>query len=157
MTIDGLDRKILTIIQNNARTSNAEIGRRVDLTASAVHERIKKLERRGIIESYSAVVNPDAVGKSLLAYVFVRVRPHRIAKAVGATLARSEGIQEVAHLAGEECFLVKTRCSGTKELESIIYNINDIEGVDGTRTIIALGSVVEYPSLPISAIEGDRP
>ena len=70
--IDVIDAKILTILQENARTSNAEIARQVDLAASAVFERIRKLEERGVIEGYTARVNANAVGLPLLAFIFVR-------------------------------------------------------------------------------------
>ena len=70
--IDGTDAIILKILQSNARTSNAEIARQVGLAPSAVFERIRKLEERGVIEGYAARVNPRAVELPLLAYVFVR-------------------------------------------------------------------------------------
>jgi len=155
MLIDSVDQKIVAILQLNARTSNAEIGRQVGLTASAVHERIKKLEKAGIIAGYQAILDHAALGKSLLAYVFVRIHPHRMCTSVAAALERVPSVQEVAHLTGDECFMVKTRCADTAELESLIFDINEIEGVHGTRTVIAFSAITERASLAINEMRGD--
>src|SRR5688500_17163704 len=66
--IDGIDAKIVTILQSDGRTSNAEIARQVNLAASAVFERVRKLEERGVIRGYHAQVDPRAIGQSLLAF-----------------------------------------------------------------------------------------
>jgi len=70
--IDETDRQILSILQQNARTSNAEIARQVDMAPSAVLERIRRLETRGVIQGYEARINPEALGLGVLAFVFVR-------------------------------------------------------------------------------------
>ena len=72
--IDEIDRQILNILQQNARTSNAEIARQVGMAPSAVLERIRKLETRGVIRGYEARIDPEALGLNLLAFV---VRPRR--------------------------------------------------------------------------------
>ena len=70
--IDEIDRQILNILQQNARTPNAEIARQVGMAPSAVLERIRKLETRGVIRGYEARIDPEALGLNLLAFVFVR-------------------------------------------------------------------------------------
>ena len=70
--IDTMDSSILAILQEDARISNAELARRVGMAPSAVFERIRKLEERGVIRGYSAAVDPALLGLGLLAYVFVR-------------------------------------------------------------------------------------
>src|SRR5215216_5135191 len=70
--IDEIDRQILLILQQNARTSNAEIARQIDMAPSAVLERIRRLESRGVIQGYEARINPEALGLGVLAFVFVR-------------------------------------------------------------------------------------
>jgi len=147
--IDDIDAQILTILQENARTSNAEIARQVGKTASAVFERIKKLEKAGVIKTYTAVVDPATLDQNVLAYVFVRLSPHRLAHAVGEQLLEIPGIQEVAHMTGEDCYLVKTRCRDTEALERIVMGINDIETVSGTRTVIAFKALRESLALPV--------
>ena len=70
--IDETDHRILTLLQDDARLPNAEIARRLGMAASAIHERIKKLEARGLIQAYEARLDPGPLGRKLLAFVFVR-------------------------------------------------------------------------------------
>src|SRR6266545_4345972 len=96
--IDVLDRKILNILQENARTSNAEIARQVGLAPSAVFERIRKLEERRVIRGYRADINPKVLGLAQLAFTFVRsnVRPGGVE--TGEKLAEIPEILEVHHV-----------------------------------------------------------
>jgi Lrp/AsnC family leucine-responsive transcriptional regulator len=105
--INGIDIEIVTILQKNARISNAEIARKVGLAPSAVFERIRKLEERGVIRGYRAEIDPKALGLAQLAFTFVRSNDRP-----GGGTARSSRkpeILEVHHVAGEDCFLVKAR------------------------------------------------
>lgn len=151
--IDSVDAQILSILQDNARTSNAEIARQVGFTASAVLERIKKLEKRGVIRGYAAVVDPAALELPVLAYVFVRLSLHRGAREVGRRLALFDAVQEVAHLTGEDCFMLKTRTADTEALEHLVMAVNDIDQVAGTRTVIAFRTMKETLGLPVEARE----
>jgi Lrp/AsnC family leucine-responsive transcriptional regulator len=148
--IDEIDARILTILQENARTSNAEIARRVGMTASAVFGRIRRLEQDGVIRGYAALVDPAAVALPVLAYVLVRLSAHRRAREVGGALCTVPAVQEVAHLTGEDCFLAKVRCRDTAQLEEVVMGINDIEAVCGTRTIIAFRALREGGALPVA-------
>lgn len=145
ISIDETNRRILDILRNDARTSNAEIARQVGLTTSAVHERVRKLESKGIIRGYAAILAPEPLDLRLLAFVGVRISPHREARSVGQALSDISNVEEVFHLAGEECFLTKVRCRDTEELEELLLTINDIPSVNSTRTIICLRPVKEAP------------
>lgn len=147
---DEIDATILTILQENARTSNAEIARRVGMTASAVFGRIRRLEQAGVIRGYAARVDPVAMGLPVLAYVFVRLSAHRRAREVGRALCAVPAVQEVAHLTGEDCFLAKVRCRDTAQLEEVVLGINDIEAVCGTRTVIAFRALREGGAVPVA-------
>lgn len=149
--IDEIDVHILTMLQENARVPNAEIARRVGKTASAVFERIKKLEAAGTVRGYTAVIDPAAAGLDVLAHVFVRLSPHRMAHTVGRQLTELPGVQEVVHTTGEECFLVKVRCADTQALEEVVMRINDIETVSGTRTVIAFCAMLETLAVPLGS------
>ena len=116
MLIDNIDKAILNIIQSNARTSNAEIARQVGMTTSGVFERIKRLEQRGVIKGFKAIIDPKAFGLDILAFIYVRVRPAANAHLVGRQIAALGGVQEVFYLAGEDTFMCKVRCSGTRDL-----------------------------------------
>src|SRR5262245_31048328 len=106
---DEIDLQILNILQQNARISNAEIARQVGMAPSAVLERIRKLETRGVIQGYEARINPESLGLHLLAYVFVRSEERLGDKHTGELLAQIPEVQEVHHIAGEDCYLAKVR------------------------------------------------
>ena len=118
--IDGIDLEILRILQSNARTSNAEIARQVNLAPSAVFERIRKLEERRVIEGYSARINPTAVELPLLAFVFVRDSDGPGTSDTARQVAEIPEVLEVHHVAGEDCLLVKVRAKDTEALGRLL-------------------------------------
>ncbi len=150
--IDGIDAAILNILQSNARTSNAEIARQVSLAPSAVFERIRKLEERGVIEGYAARVNPRAVDLPLLAYVFVRADEKPGAETTARRVAAIPEVLEVHHVAGEDCFLAKVRMADTDALGRLLRErLGRIETITSTRTTIVLNTVKETAELPIGS------
>ncbi len=106
---DDIDGKILTMLQEDARISNAEIARRLGMAPSAILERIRKLEARGAIVGYGARLNPRTLNAGLLAFIFVRTESICGDSEVGAALAAIPELQEVHNVAGEDCYLVKAR------------------------------------------------
>ncbi|MEM7051995.1 MAG: Lrp/AsnC family transcriptional regulator [Acidobacteriota bacterium] len=148
--IDSIDRKILEILQENARESNAAIARQVDLAASAVLERIRKLERNGVLEGYEARLNPRALGLGLLAYVFVRTEEVASEDSAGEALAALPEVLEVHHVAGEDCYLVKVRATSGSDLGRLLRKrIGCIPAVVSTRTTVVLDSMKETGRLPL--------
>jgi Lrp/AsnC family leucine-responsive transcriptional regulator len=156
--IDEIDAQILNILQENARTSNAEIARRVGLVPSAVLERIRRLEEREVIRGYAALVSPKEIGLALLAFIFVRTEEIRGEDKAAEQLARIPEVMEVHHIAGEDCFLVKVRTDDTESLSRLLREkIASIKSVSSTRTTIVLRTVKETASLPLEQIfEVDR-
>ena len=146
--IDAVDAKILTILQENARTSNAEIARQVDLAPSAVFERVRKLEERGVIEGYTARVNPRAVGLPLLAFIFVRDEERPGVERTGQLISEIPEVLEVHHVAGEDCLLVKVRTTDTDALGKLLRErLGRIPTITTTRTTIVLDTVKEGTQL----------
>ena len=148
--IDALDTAILMMLQENARVSQADIARAVGLVPSAVLERIRKLEARRFIRGYAAQIDPDAVDRSMLAFVAVRTtdRPGetRVARAVAAV----PDVLEVHHVAGDDCLLLKIRASNPSHLSQILRDrLGPIDGIRSTRTTIVLETVKEESRLPI--------
>lgn len=148
--IDGHDRTILAILQENARTSNAEIARRMGMAPSAVYERIRKLEDRGVIGGYAARVDPKAAELGLLAYIFVRSDDSAGEDDAARVLAALPEVQEVHHVAGEDCFLVKVRTRDTDALGALLRDrVKCIPSVRATRTTIVLDTIKESATLPL--------
>jgi len=154
--INDLDRQILTILQRNARTSNAEIARQVGLAPSAVFERIRKLEERDVLQSYTARIDPHAVGLGLVAFTFVRSNDRPGGIQTAEKLAEIPEVLEVHHVAGEDCFLVKVRAADTEALGRLLRErLGKIGTITSTRTTIVLETVKETAELPI-AVEEER-
>ena len=156
--IDSIDSTIMNILQSNARTSNAEIARQVDLAPSAVFERIRKLEERGVIEGYSARINPKAIGLPLLAFIFVRADEKPNADKTARRVADIPEVLEVHHVAGEDCFLAKVRAPDTEALGRLLRDgLGRIETITATRTTIVLNSVKESSRLPLQVAVSTEP
>ena len=148
--IDDIDRQILNILQQNARTPNAEIARQVGMAPSAVLERIRKLETRGVILGYEARINPEALGLNLLAYIFVRSEERVGDKSTGELLAQIPEVQEAHHIAGDDCYLAKVRVPDAKSLGRLLREgFGGIPSMRSTRSTIVLDSLRETTHLPI--------
>lgn len=148
---DEIDKKIVTILQQNARISNADIARQLDMAPSAIFERIRKLEARGIIRGYEARIDPALIDRSLLAFVFVRAEEQLACPETGDELARIPEVQEVHHVAGEDCYLVKVRVANTDALGRLLRErFGLIPTVRSTRTTIVLTTIKETATLPIA-------
>jgi Lrp/AsnC family leucine-responsive transcriptional regulator len=155
-TFDDIDRQIMAILQENARTSNAEIARRVGMAPSAVLERVRKLEERGIIEGYTARLSPRALERGLVAFVFVRADEPLGHEDAGRVLASLPEVQEVHHVAGEDCYLVKVRAADPESLGRLLRErFGSIGSVRSTRTTVVLETVKETCALPV--LESDHP
>jgi Lrp/AsnC family leucine-responsive transcriptional regulator len=150
--IDETDRQILNILQQNARTSNAEIARQVEMAPSAVLERIRRLESRGVIQGYEARIDPEALGLGLLAFVFVRTTDFVGEERAAEALADIPEVLEVHDIAGEDCFLLKVRARDAKTLGRLLRErISSAGSVQSTRTTIVLETIRESALLPLSA------
>jgi len=154
--INEIDATILNILQRNARTSNAEIARKVGLAPSAVFERIRKLEERDVIRGYHAAVNPKAVNLGQLAFTFVRSNDRPGGVATAARLAEIPEVLEVHHVAGEDCFLVKVRAADSEGLGRLLREqLGAVETITSTRTTMVLEVVKETSVLPAARTASD--
>jgi Lrp/AsnC family leucine-responsive transcriptional regulator len=154
--IDAIDKEILKILQQNARTSNAELARQVGLAPSAMLERVRKLEERGIIDGYCVRLNAKKLGLGLVAFVFVRTEDFVGEDKTGQHLSKIPEVLEVHHVAGEDCFLVKVRAHDTEHLGEILRKkIATIKAVRSTRTTIVLRTTKETQGLPLEVEASD--
>ena len=152
--LDERDRQLLDLLQRDARTSHADLGRAVGLAPSAVLERLRKLERRGVLRGTTTRLAAEPLGVGLLAYVFVQADERPGEKSVGAQLAALPEAQEVHHIAGEDCYLGKVRCASTAALGRLLQErISGLARVRRTRTTIVLGTIKETTDLPLSGAE----
>ena len=145
--IDNIDAQILVILQNDGRIANAEIARQVGLAPSAVLERIRKLEERGVIRGYLADIDPQVLDFGLTAFVAVRTSECGLAE---EALAAIPEVLEVHDVAGEDSYWLKIRTKDTEALGRLLREkIKPIPTVLGTRTTVVLETYKETKTLPI--------
>ena len=146
--IDAKDKQILSLLLEDAAISKADIARQVGLAPSAISERVRKLEADGVVQGYEVRLNPHALGKPLLAFVFVTDAKPSLCFDTAAALSGVTGLEELHKIAGDDCYLLKIRASGTDELNDIIETqINPIQSVTRVRTTIVLNAVTERPCM----------
>jgi Lrp/AsnC family leucine-responsive transcriptional regulator len=120
------------------------------MAPSAMLERVRKLEAKGVIRGYETRIDPEAVGKHLLAFVFVKVDEPVGALRSGTLLAQIPEALEVHHVAGEDCYLVKMRARDPRDLGRLLQErFGAIPAVRSTRSTIALGTLKESTRLDV--------
>ena len=148
--LDETDRKILRMLQQNARTSNSEIARHLGMVPSAILERIRKLEERGVILGYEAKVNPAALGLNMVAFISVKTDDRTHEYEAAEKLKKFPEVLEVHNIAGEDCYLVKVRMADVQALRDFLHDkIPTIGSVVSTKSTIVLGVEKESSRLPI--------
>lgn len=151
--LDDIDRRILELLQKDARISNAAIARDVGLAPSAVFQRIRKLEESGVILGYHARLDPDALEQGLLAFVTVQTGEGARARETARMLAGIPEVLEVHRVVGEDCFFLKVRVRDTAELGALLdEKIQRLPPVASTRTTIALSTSKEDTVRPRAAM-----
>jgi Lrp/AsnC family leucine-responsive transcriptional regulator len=151
--MDEIDRELLLLLQEDCRMSYGDLGNRVGLSISAVNERLKKLNARGVIRGCVAVLEPRAVGLDVCAFVQVVIeRPEHNAGFLAAIAAMSS-VLECHHLTGEFSYLLKVRVADTAALETFLSrDLKGLAGVVRTHTAIALSSAKETTALDLVAL-----
>ena len=148
--LDSIDLRILDALQEDGRLSRAAIGKRVGLSTAAVHERIRKLEKSGVVVGYSARLDPAKAGCDLLAFVMVFIEHPSHEKAFVRAVNRMDEVQECHHITGAASCLLKVRARDRRSLKSVIVDrISALSGVRQTETIVVLGTTKETARLQL--------
>ncbi len=154
--IDSVDRKLLGLLQADARVSNAALARDLGMAPSAVHQRVRRLEERGVLRGYTARVDPDSVGRGLLAFIHLRTEEALDDTDIPERVAQLPGVLEVHDIAGEDCYLVKVRAADPAALHRLIRRgFGGVPGVRSTKTTIVLKTFAERCEVPLAAEADD--
>ncbi len=139
--LDETDSKILRCLQANARTTLTEVGKQAGLAASSVHERLRRLQRDGVIRGWTLAVDPRAVGRPVTA--FVGVEADVTGGALAGRLRQRAEIDECHDIAGDLSFFLKVRARDTEALLELVDWIRELPGVRQTRTTVVLKTEFE--------------
>lgn len=146
--LDDRDRDIVTALQDDARATYADVGARVGLSASAVHDRVRKLELQGVIRGYAAVVDPQALGLFVTALIAASPLDPRQPDDLPDRVAEFPEVEDCLSVAGETNYVLKVRTKTTADLEDLIRRLREKANVD-TRTTIALS--IPFERRPLRA------
>ncbi|MEB2268607.1 Lrp/AsnC family transcriptional regulator [Priestia megaterium] len=148
--LDKLDIQILDLLQREAKLSNIEISKRVNLSPPAVHIRIKRLENEGFIKRQVAILDQEKLGFDLLCFIFMSTNIHQAEKldALENALRSMPEVLECHCLTGEYDYLLKIANRDRKELEAFIRKLNKL-GITRIQTSLALREIKDSTLLPI--------
>ena len=138
--MDAIDYQILSCLKENSRENATNIGAKINLSTSAVIERIKKLEHSGLIEQYTTIINQNILGRELMAFINVRLEHPKFYENFVKVINENNSISECYYIAGDFDFIVKVITKSGKSLEEILNYIKSINGVSLTRTSVVLST-----------------
>ncbi len=146
--LDPVDRALLAALRDNGRASWAELGRLIGLSAPSVQDRVRRLEDRGVITGYAAVVEPAATGLGVTALVGVALGESADQQDVALRLRDLPEIEDCYLVAGEDSFQAKVRVADIAALERSLARLQGIRGVARTRTTVVLSTPWEHRTPP---------
>ncbi|MFC5410610.1 Lrp/AsnC family transcriptional regulator [Larkinella bovis] len=150
--LDQIDRKVLEILQTNAKITNAQLSKEIGLSPAPTLERVKKLETSGIIQSYHAQLNRDKVGLGVTTFVQVSLVGHKkqVTESFVNAVKEIPEIIECHHITGSGDFLLKVIAKDIASYQVLMLEkINEIEEVANTQTMVILSTFKESKVLPI--------
>jgi Lrp/AsnC family leucine-responsive transcriptional regulator len=148
--LDPIDRKLLSLLQDNAKLSQAELAKAVGLTAPSVNERIRKLERSGVIRGYVALLDERKLGHDITAFVEIFIEHPKFESGFIEAVGDLDEVLECHHITGEFSLLLKVRVRDMQAFRKLlIEKLNTVRGVRQTRTLIVLATAKEQRRIKI--------
>ena len=145
--LDALDQKILTLLTQNARYSYSEIGEQIGLSRVAVKSRIDALEKKGIIEEYTTIINPQKISGAVSCYFEIETTPAALGDVIDR-LYHCDTVTQIYRMSGNCCLHVHAVAASQDELEHFIREqIDRLEGVTSVKTHIILARIKDVKGL----------
>ena len=152
LKLDKIDRKILDILQFNAKITNAQLSKEIGLSPAPTLERVKKLEQSGIIKSYHAKLDIDKVGLGVSTFVYVTLKGHNKTN-IDLFLAEINSIDEVIechHITGSGDFILKIIAEDIASYQKLMLEkVSDIDVVDNLQSMIILSTFKDSKVIPV--------
>jgi len=139
--MDIIDTKILQCLQENSRINASLIGEQINMSVSAVIERIRKLESSGIIKQYTTILNSKLLGKDTTAFISVRLEHPKYNESFMEIVKKQPEIIECYYLTGDFDYILKVITASTETLAQVLNEVKSIKGVSLTKTVVVLSAV----------------
>ena len=155
-TLDPTDLQILAILQAEGRIPNAELARRIGLTPPPTLERMRRLERVGVIRGYAARVDPEALGRRLTVFASVSLAMHQggVVEEFMAAVRELPEVLECHHLTGDADYLLKVVVADTRDYERLLRErMIRLPGVQRIQSSVVLSTVKDEAAIPLSTAE----
>ncbi|TMQ57633.1 MAG: Lrp/AsnC family transcriptional regulator [Candidatus Eisenbacteria bacterium] len=150
--LDATDRKILALLQDNAKVSQADVAKAVGLTPPSVNERIRKLERNGVIRGYVALLDGRKLGQDITAFVEILIEHPKLETGFIQIVRGLDEVLECHHITGEFSLLLKVRVQDMAAFRKLlIEKLNSVRGVRQTRTLMVLATAKEQSRIKIES------
>ena len=146
--LDEIDQKIIRVLEKDARTSLRKISELVDVSLGTVSNRVKKMEKNGVIKGYSVILNPDEIGWELNVVIGLRIQKGRLME-IQEKIAKDNRVYAVYDVTGDFDSMIVAKASNRKDLDDLSKNVLSIDGVERSITHLVLNTVKEKTaSLP---------
>ena len=140
--MEQLDREIVELLVKDGRMSYTDLGKATGLSTSAVHQRVRRLEQRGVIKGYTALIDAESVGLAMTAFISVKPFDPSAPDDIADRLAGIAEIEACHSVAGDENYILKVRVATPTELELLLARVRSVAGVS-TRTTVVLSTPYE--------------
>ena len=148
MDVDETDRMIIEVLCDDARTSLRKISKKIGVSLGAVSNRVKKLEKNGVIKGYTVLLDADKIGWELTVVIGIRIQKGRLIE-IQEKIAKDRRVYAVYDVTGNYDSMIVAKASNRKDLDDLSKNVLSIEGVERSVTHLVLNTVKELPnSLP---------
>lgn len=156
--MDDIDRELLRRLQADGRVTWSQLAEALGVTPPAIAQRVRRLEERGILLGFTALVDAESIGLGLTALVAASLEHPNRREAFLERIAALGEVQECHHLTGEDDYLLKVRCRGVRDLDRLInVEIKGIPGVIRTRTTVVLRTSKDTTVLPLPPAGDEAP
>lgn len=152
MNLDSVDKKLLKLLQTNSKKTNKELSSKLDLSVTAVYERIRKLERAGIISGYVALVEPSRVERGFLAFCHIKLVQHVKSSVTEfeQEVAKLDEVLECYHVSGEYDYILKVMVKDMESYREFMLNkLTALKHIGSTQSTFAISPVKKTTALPL--------
>ena len=152
MIFDDIDKKLLDLLQKNSKQTNKELSNKLNLSVTAVYERIKKLEKQGVINNYVALVNKDKVDKAFVAFCHIKLTQHTQDYVIKfeKEVAKLEEVLECYHISGDYDYLLKIIVKDMDAFREFMVNrLTKISHIGSTHSMFMISEVKHTTAISI--------